>query len=380
MNQNKKHILNASIDLNLFSRYRNVIFGLAAISIMLFHYSYDVWHFDAIGRIDASSSVIYQAALVYYALIRSVGVEVFLFLSGMGLYYSFSKNHDLKRFYYKRMSRVLIPYLLCGGGFWIVRDLLMRDETWLDVVKDLTFYNFFARGEHYIWFVILIVMLYMIYPPVHYLLNDTDRRNVNFLILMALSIGLPMLYSWLDHDMFVQTNIATMRVPVFILGCYMGQPIREHRRIPVAPLVPFIAATIVLRWATGWHQYSPVSARMTAFIQSVGLLLLLVMAFRAAGKFLTPAVTGRVRRFLEIAGKYSLELYLTHVCLRNFVKQTSVETYEPIVYLLIMAGAFLLSVVLSRATDEILELNKEGIYQWRLRAMRRAAARVRQAA
>ena len=65
----------------LLSKYRMELFGVAAIMIMIFHC---------------------QVLMVlpgWFSLINAhlnSGVEIFLLLSGMGLYYSFSKNNNYK--------------------------------------------------------------------------------------------------------------------------------------------------------------------------------------------------------------------------------------------------------------------------------------------
>ena len=53
--------------------------------------------------------------------------EIFVFLSGMGLYYSFSKDSNVKKFYIKRYKRILIPYVIVAIAFWGIKDLLILE-------------------------------------------------------------------------------------------------------------------------------------------------------------------------------------------------------------------------------------------------------------
>ena len=95
--------------LNFISKYRSVIFGISIISIILFHYCEDYISAFQKGNVD-SNLIIFG----YYKGISSIGVEVFLFLSGLGLFYSMSNNSNLIRFYEKRVKRLIIPYAIVG--------------------------------------------------------------------------------------------------------------------------------------------------------------------------------------------------------------------------------------------------------------------------
>ncbi len=78
-------------NLNWLSRYRDELFGVSILLIVLFHYSEEV--FVALN----------YAWAAYYGAVSSVGVEIFVFLSGMGLYYSFARNSNVREFLAKRL-------------------------------------------------------------------------------------------------------------------------------------------------------------------------------------------------------------------------------------------------------------------------------------
>ena len=82
--------------LSLLSSYRGALMGVAIIWVMLYH----------LGDIDVS--VIRVIFGVGYG-----GVDIFLFLSGFGLYFSLSKKENsLTRYYKKRFCRVLPEFWL----------------------------------------------------------------------------------------------------------------------------------------------------------------------------------------------------------------------------------------------------------------------------
>ena len=71
---------------NWISKYRNELFGIAMLSIICHHFSENYWQAVNAGTIAAShigaKGVFF---LGYHTYVGSIGVEIFLFLSGMGL-------------------------------------------------------------------------------------------------------------------------------------------------------------------------------------------------------------------------------------------------------------------------------------------------------
>ena len=101
------------------SDVRGELFGFSIITIILFHFCEDV---EKAGFGGAATAMTKINNLV----LGSSGVEIFLFLSGMGLFYSLSGDPRLSSFYRKRLRRVLPAYLVFGGAGWLILDLLLR--------------------------------------------------------------------------------------------------------------------------------------------------------------------------------------------------------------------------------------------------------------
>ena len=81
------------VELSDISRYRGELMGLAMIFVMLFH----VWM---------------PKSNVMYGLVRcgNVGVDIFLLLSGVGLWFSWTKNPSLKHFFSSGATCACIPH------------------------------------------------------------------------------------------------------------------------------------------------------------------------------------------------------------------------------------------------------------------------------
>lgn len=57
---------------------------------------------------------------------RLVHTPGFLFFSGFGLYYSFTKDSCLSRFYAKRVLRLYIPFVIITSCFFYISYLLIK--------------------------------------------------------------------------------------------------------------------------------------------------------------------------------------------------------------------------------------------------------------
>ena len=86
-------VMNSKDNWNIFSKNRNAIYGVAIISIMIFHF------FEDIANSNLSGGGLGFLGKLYNTFIGSVGAEFFVFLSGVGLYFSMSKDSNILHFF-----------------------------------------------------------------------------------------------------------------------------------------------------------------------------------------------------------------------------------------------------------------------------------------
>ena len=136
------------------SRCRGVLFGISTCWLMLFHST----------NIDFTKAEWMPHALATALMIiknsGNIGVDVFLILSGIGLYYSYSKDNDLWSFYKRRAARILTPVLICSTLWFGISNVK-------GLFTYLVFVNLggvFVYGESYFWYFSLIILLYLVFP------------------------------------------------------------------------------------------------------------------------------------------------------------------------------------------------------------------------
>ena len=107
------------------SKYRREIMGFACLWIMFFHNLFD-W-----------PTVTRPIQLI--ASYGNSGVELFLLMSGIGLYYGYRPESKLGDFLLKRFVRLFIPYIIFVVPFWAWWDLCLGKGNFILDVTMLSF-------------------------------------------------------------------------------------------------------------------------------------------------------------------------------------------------------------------------------------------------
>lgn len=329
----------------ILSRFRDELFGIAIISIMAFHYFEDVAHAKPGG-------ILGETAFFYNAVFGSIGVEMFLFLSGMGLCFSMKKDPHAGDFYRKRLKRLLLPYAVCGLIFWSLRDLVILKKGFETFLMDFSLLSFWMDGIKTLWYIALLVPLYLLYPLLYACFSGKKPvRLICFAVFLAAGIALPF---WLKAEypkVFKHTEIALFRVPVFLCGAYMGERIYAHEKIHLLDLLFLLAGFVCRLWnvLAAYHVLSvpcPIEGRLVAGM--FGITLSVVLAF-----LVQTGCSGKLQRRLRIVGSCSLELFLTHVCIRNLMNLTKYPTRELFNYCFCIAFSVFGTWLLKRFTKYV---------------------------
>ena len=138
------------------SKFRSLIMGLAMLSIMLFHQCFtNSFPFNLFHNFG------------YW------GVDIFLFLSGMGLTKSLD-NNSLKTFYLRRFNRIIPSCLLCGSIKYCIFLLLGSSVA---ILKDGLNIGIWSIMSLDLWFIPTIIILYTILQELHISRGCVKKRR-----------------------------------------------------------------------------------------------------------------------------------------------------------------------------------------------------------
>lgn len=130
--------------------------GIATLMIVFFHMSANL---EAIPF------------LYFLKQICDLGVDIFLILSGYGIYCSLNKRLKLGVFYNKRFLRIIPEYLCIGILWYALINLVMNHNGFISFFKDITLLSYWLDGTLSSWFVATILVFYIISPIVFELIK-----------------------------------------------------------------------------------------------------------------------------------------------------------------------------------------------------------------
>ena len=337
-------------DLSIISKYRGVLFGVSILSIIIFHF------FNGTLK-HRSHDLIYHFGFAYNDVFGSIGVEIFLFLSGLGLYYSLTKNSDIKTFYSRRFERVAIPYFIWGTLYWILADIVIKKESFTQLCSDFSFYTFWFKGKQVFWFIAYILLAYAFFPLLYKLINlKVNGREISGIICIALCAVCYIVLFWLSNahpHFYKNTEIALGRIPVFIIGTWYGKRVyyKEKFGLPDVLLALSGFFLILARIFTKKSDYFKeiglvVDKRVAPCYFAITLIFIFCLVFELLN-------SERVNKGAILVGSYSLELFMTHVCIKSLFVLCNIKTYRISVFIWYMAVSVACSYVLHIATEKI---------------------------
>lgn len=206
------------VNLQDISKYRSELMGLATIMIIVCHsVPFGVQMPDILSRIFT---------------LGNLGVDVFLFLSGVGLYYSLSRvkvSDDLLTWYRKRFVRILLPYLVIVTPCYAYSTISNDHSIWyfLYLLSTASFWT-----EHLgMWFIALMIPLYLITPFVYGILRRYDLDNVTGGCIASIVVVVLYLLCYImpDYDSPIADNVfgAVARSSIFFFGLGLGGSVKR---------------------------------------------------------------------------------------------------------------------------------------------------------
>ena len=154
--------------------------SLAMILVVMQH----AW--SMLGLDDSSWGLVCSS----YKSISTLGVTLFIFVSGALLLSHKSESESLFSFYIKRFRRLLIPFVFLAAVAYIA-SLFSGTYEWWDGSLQMALIQFIpALLENQInefhWFVHMLFVLYLFTPILQRALNALKQQDVEFLLLIWL--------------------------------------------------------------------------------------------------------------------------------------------------------------------------------------------------
>ena len=192
------------------SRYKSQLMGMAVMVVVYGHLLY--YHSWLKNYEDLNFTIWYTLG----------SVEMFMFISGFGIYHSLKKNRDSYTFYQRRLAR-LLPSFLPVMLAWCAAGMLMRDMTVGQALGNLTGLGWwFQQKQQFNWYVPAILVLYLLSP----LFFDCIERMGKKSVLVFPALFIVIMAGWGSNLL-----MAVTRFPTYFLGMYFGARFYEGRTV-----------------------------------------------------------------------------------------------------------------------------------------------------
>lgn len=259
------------------STYRSELMGWSIIWIMMLHFTFNQLH-----------------PLGFVAQYGFAGVDIFMMVSGLGLYYSLDSNHDILRFYKKRLFRIFPTYYFLG----IFASILLFRDGFCEYLFRYTTIGFWIGSIYWEWFIPSIILLYLLSPFFKYLIDKRTTIELLFLCMIVLIIA----YYFIDKEQILDRShfFLLYRVPAFVFGMICAYWIKNN----VSSIFYF---TILLAGIPFFVFYFPQHHQIYNY-KYYSLLFLLpffTLAFLIISKYIV-----FINPILRKIGNASLEIYL----------------------------------------------------------------------
>jgi len=315
---------------NLISKYRNSLMGIGTILIVFFHSPVPQY------MINTPLYILKQRCFI--------GVDIFLFLSGFGLYYSILKN-NMCQFYIRRFKRIYPSFFIISLFF----SFLFHDNIKVTIIKLSTLGYWFGL-PYFAWYISAIIAFYLFFPFYIKIFKIKPLIATAFFILGGIAITIPVYLH--VHDLRIGFF---SRIPIFTLGVYVGYLNNMNLFKPKKYILILLSfSSILIGCSIGFllniyaHKYIDAWNPLPFIFLVPSIITLLILFFE--NKIMSKIVV--INNILSFLGSLSLEIYLIHETL--FRSLDKPKTYLSFIsnFLLI----FIASTVIAYFISKVLRL------------------------
>lgn len=235
----------------------------------------------------------------------NIGVDVFLFLSGMGCWFSLTKSPNYFPWLKRRSFRIFIPYT-------IVLLILRILSLWVDHVpwdEWLLYFSTLRFWTHHdgMWYVALLVLLYPLAPLLYRACELSRNRTViafTLIILILIITHIPVEKTGeLTNSVILNLQGAFKRTVSFVFGMYIAPYVKQGYKLNALYIIGASALSCVL-----FHLLMK-----EVFYAWLYVLPLLIVFCYILERIPEKSI---INVFLFWIGAASLESYLTNVGIR----------------------------------------------------------------
>lgn len=250
-----------------------------------------------------------------------IGVDIFLFLSAVGLCYSMERN-TVGVFYANRFRRVLVPWFVVMIPVFIVEDVILCKEGIGQVLLDTSTLRYWVDNDntHTPWFVPFIVAMYVLFPLIYKL--DVKTKHIGTVVLLVAAIVCNIVFSLYPNDVYITFTFCFARLPIFLTGVLAADLLKKDDNPSKATKIgrgAFLCVVAAVYVAWYFIELPTGIDFLIGGIVALGVLVLYSYVIK-------PIVSKGLSKVLTFIGAVSLEVYLIHTVIVRVLDSHEVPT------------------------------------------------------
>lgn len=328
--------------------------GIAILCIILFHQRFFSNDFSS-----------------FFRHFGFLGVDVFLFVSGFGIYYSLKKGQELDEsvnsFYARRLMRIL-PTCIIGGMaflyFW------MHGAPKLYHIGSINFYSAFVGLD--VWYIRTILIFYAISPLLFKLLKYNKYPWILLFIIWLLT---PFIHDFCEHwingsfegasrQFMSQTVVWSVdRFPAYLMGLTIAHANLGFKSISRFKSISLGLIALILFICARYIELpeDPVSEYFRKYFRTFATIIPALPVLCIACDKLASILPEIITRGLRWCGNLSLELFLAHSALFPCVRQAYGSGV--LLFFVCLFASFAMAILLKQVTSVAVDFCSQQIRQ-----------------
>ncbi|WP_191560052.1 acyltransferase [Metabacillus idriensis] len=290
----------------------NIVRAVAMIAVVLIHATA-----PAFGRLEPQSDLYWF--YMFLNRFSRFSVPLFIFVSGLVLFYNYYVRENTfeswKKFYKKRLSYILIPYLM-WSAFYLIYMMVIDTKSPVSI-NELRIDLLFGLSKYHLYYIAVLIQFYFVFP---FILKAVQKVAILRGLLFILGFIIQFYLIDLNQQMMIfqhQGSIVFSYIGYFLFGAWFGiyyEKIMDYRD----KLVTIVSGVLTLILGIAHAQ--------TYYLSHIGQETVPVWMFNfifagfsvASGVFLLKIslksihLPNKFTDFLNVLGHYSFGIYLIH--------------------------------------------------------------------
>lgn len=332
--------------------------AISCILVIIIHVTAEYWTSFIQGSLQYKLIILLNS-------IAQFAVPSFIFISGFVLYYVYhNREYKSLDFYKKRMSKVILPYLIWSGVYICFRYFNNNGPIGLiGIGKDLLI----GRASGHLYYMILIIQFYLAFPFILKFYKKINNRILFMTIFLVLNIIISEFINIPFKDRFFMNYLIYFGLGI-ILADLKIQEFNFSKILKVGIMALYLTFTIYFlkdryNATAGLPLISNGLYRYAWRIFSVISIMNIYISANILNDIKNNWVNNRLIRSLS---KHSFTIYLSHMLfirmLRNLKSFNNLETYSLslafFVQLIVIISVSWLTSILIGEIKSLLKKNK----------------------